>query len=289
MHYGEVRLTDGTGKTLIRLYHSTVGAGERPFSPHHHTECELAVINSGKGEYRMQNQTYRFSAGDVFLFNGEEIHCITRIEPGEVFDVTNVHFEPSLLWSEEGFGSTRLLRIFFDRSDAFENKVDPRNPATPRIAQAIGQMERELTEKPFEYELAVRNLLSDSLILLSRWYGYIREDSANAGCEQNAERLSGVLEYIGEHLTEDIRLEELAAVCRMNKTYFCSVFKQYNGISPFDYIIIKRVERAVALLKTSDRTVVDIAADCGFRSLSNFYKAFLRVTGKTPGKVGRRT
>ena len=56
-----------------------------------------------------------------------------------------------------------------------------------------------------------------------------------------------------------------------------------NGISPWDYITIKRVERAVELLKTTELTKLEIAERCGFSGSSNFYKAFAHVTGKKPG------
>ena len=68
----------------------------------------------------------------------------------------------------------------------------------------------------------------------------------------------------------------------MTQTYFSSVFKKYNGITPWEYITIKRVEMAINLLKTSDMSKLEIAERCGFSSSSNFYKAFLKITGKHP-------
>ena len=61
------------------------------------------------------------------------------------------------------------------------------------------------------------------------------------------------------------------------------VFKKFNGVSPWEYITIKRVERAIELLRTTDLTKLEIADQCGFTSSSNFYKAFFHVTGKKPG------
>ena len=96
------------------------------------------------------------------------------------------------------------------------------------------------------------------------------------------------MNYIEENLSSDIKLCDLAEFCGMNKTYFCSLFKKYNGISPFEYITIKRVEKAIFLLKNSSRTKFDIATECGFNSMSNFYKAFYSVTGKKPGEMQKR-
>ena len=69
----------------------------------------------------------------------------------------------------------------------------------------------------------------------------------------------------------------------MSKTYFCTIFKKLNGISPWDYITIKRVEKSVEILKTSQDTVLEIALKCGFNNTANFNRAFKKVTGKVPG------
>ena len=70
----------------------------------------------------------------------------------------------------------------------------------------------------------------------------------------------------------------------MAETYFSSVFKKFNGISPWEYITIKRVEKAVDLIKNTNLTKLDIAEKCGFSSSSNFYKMFSKITGKTPSE-----
>ena len=68
----------------------------------------------------------------------------------------------------------------------------------------------------------------------------------------------------------------------MTQTYFSSVFKKFNGVSPWEYITIKRVEMAIELLKSTDMTKLEIAEKCGFKSSANFYKAFNNITGKKP-------
>ncbi len=71
----------------------------------------------------------------------------------------------------------------------------------------------------------------------------------------------------------------------MAPTYFSTIFKRINGVSPWKYITIKRVEKAIELIKTTDMTKLDIAYACGFTSSSNFYKAFSAVTGKKPSQM----
>lgn len=280
MKYGCLYVKDPTGKVQITLYHSTVSELHRPFTPHHHTECELALIGSGEGIYTVKDKSYAFSAGDIFLFRGDELHCITEITAGKNFDVTNIHFEPNLVWSKEGLNSPSLWRLFVDRSPHFENKIDEKNPQTERIAEQIRKIEEELRAERFEYGLCVRNLLSNILLTLCRDYDYIDFNAKEKFPVLPDAKLSGITEYMEKHLSEKMTLGELASVCGMNRTYFCSVFKRFYGVSPFEYITIKRVERAAELIRTTRRTKADIAEECGFSSLSNFYHAFSVVSGR---------
>ena len=150
MKYGYLCEKDAAGKPRITLYHSTVCAFRRPFLPHHHTECELALIGSGTGVYTVKNRSFSFAAGDIFLFRGDELHCITEVCADEKFDVTNIHFEPSFVWSGEGLGSPSLWRLFCDRSPRFENRIERNNPQTAKIAEKIRRIEEELQEQKFE-------------------------------------------------------------------------------------------------------------------------------------------
>ena len=94
--------------------------------------------------------------------------------------------------------------------------------------------------------------------------------------------LKEAIEYINDNLTGRLTLEGIAAKACMTPTYFSSVFKKYNGISPWEYITIKRVEMAIEILKTTGLSKLRVAEMCGFSSSSSFYKAFSAVTGKRP-------
>lgn len=92
-----------------------------------------------------------------------------------------------------------------------------------------------------------------------------------------------VLAYIDEHYTRRIMLEELAGIAHMSSTAFSRSFTKYNGIGPAQYIKRKRIAQAIRLLEETDRTILDIAMDCGFQNISNFYKAFHSLTRRVPG------
>jgi AraC family transcriptional regulator len=95
-------------------------------------------------------------------------------------------------------------------------------------------------------------------------------------------KLRRVLEYINTHLEQDIELADLAEVADMSQCYFASLFKQAMGISPWQYVMQRRVERAKDLLGQCNNSILDIALQCGFNSQSHFTQQFRKFTGVTP-------
>jgi AraC family transcriptional regulator len=91
--------------------------------------------------------------------------------------------------------------------------------------------------------------------------------------------------YIQTHLNRDLSLAELASVIRISPTYFASLFKQAMGISPHQYVIQQRVERAKVMLSKTDLAITDIALQVGFSSQSHLTQHFKRFTGMTPKQV----
>ena len=80
----------------------------------------------------------------------------------------------------------------------------------------------------------------------------------------------------------DPTLEELAELSCFSRTYFSALFKSLNGVSPWEYINIKRIEKAKMMLSETNDTILYIANECGFGNLSNFNRIFRKITGKKP-------
>lgn len=101
-------------------------------------------------------------------------------------------------------------------------------------------------------------------------------------------QLLQVLDYINDHLSQDIKLADLAALLDMSQFHFSHLFKQSLGTSPYQYLLQQRIERAKQFLKQSDRAITEVAFLCGFNSHSHLSKQFRQLTGMTP-KVYRIT
>lgn len=280
MRYGEVKLDDKNGDVLLKAFFSTVPKGKRDYKEHHHTECELSTIISGSGTYAVNKKEYSFSAGDVFLFGGDEVHCITDISDN--FLLLNIQFRPNLLWTDSD--ALSVLRIFFARNDNFENKIKD-NEFTKMIHEKICILHKELSEKREGYTVMVKYILYSMLLMLVREYDYIDTKAEHIYLKNTIAPMKKALQYIDKNLEADLTLNDIASRASMSPTYFSSVFRKMNSISLWEYITIKRIEKAIELLNTTNLTRLDIAQRCGFSSSSNFYKAFKKVTGKNPSQI----
>ncbi|HWR22294.1 MAG TPA: AraC family transcriptional regulator [Feifaniaceae bacterium] len=89
--------------------------------------------------------------------------------------------------------------------------------------------------------------------------------------------------YIENHLSEPMRLSEIAEHVYVNPHYLCGLFKKETGESLFPYIQRKRVEESKSFIRYSSSTFAEIAAFYQFCSQSHFGEAFKKYTGMTPG------
>lgn len=95
-------------------------------------------------------------------------------------------------------------------------------------------------------------------------------------------------EYIESHYQENLTLEILADVVHMNPYYFSSYFKKNAGENFKDYVNRVRIQKAVALLLSTDKKTYEIAAEVGFRDARTFTETFSRAYGETPSAYRKR-
>jgi len=96
-----------------------------------------------------------------------------------------------------------------------------------------------------------------------------------------------VLDFMEEHIAEDVSLSALADLVRLSPYHFTRSFKRSVGEPPHRYWVRRRIERAKALLANPNRSVTEIAFDVGFGGSSAFSVAFHRITGQTPTEFRR--
>jgi transcriptional regulator GlxA family with amidase domain len=87
---------------------------------------------------------------------------------------------------------------------------------------------------------------------------------------------------------EDWPVQRLARVSRVSEAHFARSFKQAFGVPPHRYLLTRRIERATAMLRDTDRPITEIAFDTGWESLGTFGRTSRDVTGESPGAIRAR-
>ena len=95
-------------------------------------------------------------------------------------------------------------------------------------------------------------------------------------------RLRRAVEWIHDHLADDLSLADMAGVAGMSPSHFARAFRGATGASPLQYVIRARMELTQVLLRTTRFPVAEVAWRVGYRDVSRFARHFRRQVGATP-------
>ncbi|NEP46349.1 MAG: helix-turn-helix transcriptional regulator [Okeania sp. SIO2H7] len=158
----------------------------------------------------------------------------------------------------------------------------------PLIEQILAQLANGLNNGSSLDHIYVDTLSHTLIVHLLRQYAVRTQGLPDYHDGLSQSQLHRVLDYIQSHLAQEIRLADLADLLGMSQYYFCRLFRQSMGITPYQFVIQQRVELAKMLLRQPQRrAIADIALECGFSNQSNLCKHFRKITGATPNGYRR--
>jgi AraC family transcriptional regulator len=96
-------------------------------------------------------------------------------------------------------------------------------------------------------------------------------------------------QFIAQNLDRTIGVGELASLARLSTTHFSRVFKRSFGVTPRDYVMRARLDRAKGLLSQTSLSLCQIALDCGFCDQAHMSRIFHQVVGATPSRWRKQT
>jgi AraC family transcriptional regulator len=164
---------------------------------------------------------------------------------------------------------------------AIRTSVGIHDPVIGRLG-ALGR--RELSEGGAGGRLYVEGLAAMLTVHLLRDYGSSERSAIPHKGGLTPRQMQRVIDYINAHLSDELGLVELAAIAGLSPHHFGEAFKTSMGTSPHRYVIERRVQHALELLREKDRSIAEIAHAAGFSSQSHLTANFRRVTGLTPGR-----
>ena len=271
--------TEASHQPLFSMYDTLKKKSINPSRHHkHHPELEIGFIAEGNGTYIVDDKSFDFKPGDVFFIRANESHCIPSITSDEV-----IAFVIRINW----YYMWNICADYIDASKIHTmitagipiNSYFPKESGVGKIVEEIRGLFRDENESTrFEIKRRILNLLiiiADSVTDPSIAES-VQKAPAHIGEIQNA------VNYINKNLAKQITLDDIAHAASMSRSYVSSYFKLVTGVSPYDYLLTARVEKAIYFLKKTELSVTEIAQKCGFGSLSSFNKTFKKSLGVTP-------
>lgn len=243
-------------------------------SRHCHDRYEIIYVYDGSGKYTVEGVEYPVGPRTLMVFAPLSYHCV-QIDAGTVYERAVIHFdkdsvtEPAKEAIEKLESASALAGAFYS-PDAISDT----------ISSVFDRFEslHSLPEK--ERERYARVLLSELVLLLSfsNTEFHLRDDG---------ELGARVIKYLNQNMDKDISLDKLAKRFFVSKYYLCRAFKKHNGISVHGYINQKRVMYAKQLIESGE-TASGAAYRVGFGDYSAFYRAYVKIIGRSPKQAEER-
>ena len=250
------------------------------FRIHCHPEIELGYITDGCGTYILEEKRYEAIPGRMFLVRPNEQHCVPTIT-SPALSSFNFHITPYYIWNVlADFVEPSRLSVFVGNGELEGRTFDG-------LGERVEGL-RTLCEKDTpESRAAIRlSFLELAVEIAKRARVISHGDDTETLCDVLAHRkdIQSALVFIDNCFTESVTLDDIAASAGLSRSHMSAIFKKTVGMPPYEYLLLKRIEAAITLLRTTEDTVMNIAVQCGFVNLSNFNRAFRRVTGMSPSE-----
>jgi AraC family transcriptional regulator len=256
----------------IRIEHGRMPSGKSV--EHRHEEHQIAIILEGTftAETQSSNGCSRIgtrTAGHTCVIPSGQSYLLRS---NEEMEYLSIYIEPAML-SRAASDSSVPERV---------ELIEACSAADPLIRQIGMALKREgEAERPAGrlYAESLANLLTVHLL---------RHYTNNGGSAKQAQgglsghRLRRATEFIHENLERDLALAEIAEAVELSPFHFARAFKQATGLTPHQYVIKNRIERAKTLLADDELPLVEVSYRAGFKNQSHFTTLFRRLTSLTP-------
>lgn len=246
-----------------------------------HEDIEIKCFYEGTSTLLVNTQVVHVQAGDIVVINPYEFHA--TVDRGNENDPGKYHLFmiPLDFFEESGPDALDLRSVCFAQKKSFQTLIKH----DVQLHSLLMQAAKERTEKETAYDIAVHGLLVQLFAILLR--RYLQEDPLNttpAETLRSYRLIEPALRYIRDNYSRSITVEELAELCQVSKHYFCRVFKTAMGNTAMEYLMAHRLMVANILLTGTEKSITQIAANCGFESANYFGRCYKKHFGQSPSK-----
>ncbi|WP_315834719.1 AraC family transcriptional regulator [Bradyrhizobium prioriisuperbiae] len=213
--------------------------------------------------------------GVFFLPAGHECNVALHA----VLDSTHIYLRSDLFADHEG-GADRLI-------NGLAPMLGERDVVLEHLAAAVGETITGGLPASSLFIDPIAQAIANRFIAINYHKPLAAGDSEKHPQRLSSRQMQRVREFVETNLDTDIRLDMLAGLCGRSTEYFVRLFKATTGVSPYQYVLAMRIERAKLLLRDEVQSIADVALACGFSHQEHLTRMFRRFTGVTPGRYRR--
>lgn len=249
--------------------------------PNRHEFFEMVYIKRGNAVFEISGVPAHIGPNDIIIIKPDQPHkLIVKSETGCEFIVLSFKFENRFDSRFSGFSLEEFLNFVSSKdSGAFISlKVSQKN----EIITLLNRILKEKESPEIGSEFLNYLLILELFVLISRALKMEWENSIKNKSPKLKELISVSVNYINNNFERDISLKDIASYVFLSSSYFTRAFKEEMKISPINYLLKVRVERAKELLTDTDLKVSDIALSVGFSNQQRFNDIFKKHVKLTP-------
>jgi AraC-like DNA-binding protein len=240
-----------------------------------HNDVSLNFLERGRTQVLLATgYRYRLGPGRLAVFWSAIPHKVEMYAPRSILQWFVVPLGTFMRWALPNDFMKQLMRgrVYFEPTDE-EGAHDKALLDRCRASAAQGDVEARAIML-LELEARIRRLAA--ACSTQRQPASVPNPNSGSGAER-------MLLLIAEHFREELTAEDVAAHVGLHRTYAAALFRQHVGMGLHDYITECRLSHAKALLATTNGSILDVALQSGFGSISQFHAVFKQSCGLTPG------
>lgn len=260
---------------------------QKPFGLHCHEFAEIVIITGGAGVHITGEDSYELKTGDTFVIGGDRPHDYLNMDQlslvNILFDPTELPMSLGDLQSLSGYHALFTLEPAWRSRHKFTSRLQLNPAEIAETLRLIDKLDNELAARQPGFEVMAIAAFLELVTFHSRCYSATRNPTS-----KSLIRVGETISHMRRNVAHVIALEELVSISGMSRTNYIRMFEATMGTSPINYLIGLRIEEASRLLRSTDRSITDVAFDVGFSDSNYFSRQFRKARGQSPREYRKR-